>query len=248
LNINVKKTGIAYVGNTTINAPTPSTITSNVQYKLNNNIIDLYFPKPHGLTRGSNITVTYNEDLKILNDVISNNNVSQTTIVTSIPTRNRIQLRSSEDYSSQFATGTAKIKYNDIAELTPNITVVRITEGYWKNTDGKLSENMMLEGKLPDAAEADPVYYQPFSYVIRSQRSIDDWRKYATKLLHPSGMQLFNELMLQNTKEDMLVSRVLSADDPEIGDVETYTGDLTTLTVDTIDHRADFTYVYNKLF
>jgi len=248
LNINVKKTGIAYGSNTIVTAQAPSVITSNVQYKLNNNIIDLYFSKPHGLKRGSNISITYAENIKILQNVISNNNVTQTILVTSIPSRNRLQLKSSEYYPEQFATGTATIRYNDIAVLSPNITTVRITEGYWKNTDGKLSENMVLEGRLPDASETDPIYYQPFSYVIRSQHSIDDWRNYATKLLHPSGMQLFNELMIQNTKNDMLVSRVLSASDPEIGDVETYTADLTTIRIDTLAHAADFTYVYRKLF
>lgn len=248
LNINVKKSGIAYSSNTVINTPAPSVITSNVQYKLNNNIIELYFPKPHGIKRNSNITIQYKEDIRINQNSISNDGVIQTVIVKAIPNRYTIQLRADAEYYSQFTTGTATIKYNDIAILSPNVTTLRITEGYWKNTDGKLSENMMLEGRLADADETDPIFYQPFSYVIKSQHPIDDWRQYATKLLHPAGMQLFNELMVQNTKNDMLVSRVLSADDPEIGDVETYTGDLTTITVDTKMHKADFTYVYHKLF
>lgn len=242
LNINVKKTGIAYYSNTTVIAPSPSIIEKNIEFKLNNNIITLYFPSSHGLSRGSNITISYTDSNNILNGI------EQTLLVTSMPSRRTLELRANGDYLDVFSYGTATIKYNDIAVLEPVISTVKVTEGYWKNTDGKLSENMIIEGRLSNASETDPVYYQPFSYVIKSQHSISEWKNYATKLIHPAGMQVFGELMIQNTKNDAPNGKVLSAGDADIGDVETYTADLTTINVDTYMHKADFTYVYHKLF
>ena len=58
--------------------------------------------------------------------------------------------------------------------------------GRYLNDDGFLSGFNYLENRD---------YYQPFSYVVKTNRSIERYRKYLKDLLHPAGLKLFGEFL-----------------------------------------------------
>lgn len=64
------------------------------------------------------------------------------------------------------------------------VTGVYTYPGRYLNDDGHLSGYNFLE---------DRDYYQNFSYVVRTNQSIEKYRKYLKDLIHPAGMKLFGE-------------------------------------------------------
>jgi hypothetical protein len=61
--------------------------------------------------------------------------------------------------------------------------------GHYLNDDGQVSAYNFLQ---------DRDYYQNFSYVIKVAKSYDDYVSDVKKLLHPTGMKLFNQYMYLN--------------------------------------------------
>lgn len=59
--------------------------------------------------------------------------------------------------------------------------------GYYATTDGFLSDTIYLE---------DQDYYQPFSYVIKVDEQLKDYKQAVLDLLHPVGTKLLGELSL----------------------------------------------------
>lgn len=66
------------------------------------------------------------------------------------------------------------------------VTGVYTYPGRYLNDDGFISGSNYLENRD---------YYQPFSYVVRTNRSIEKYRKYLKDLLHPAGLKLFGEYL-----------------------------------------------------
>ena len=60
--------------------------------------------------------------------------------------------------------------------------------GYYLNVDGQLSENIKLQ---------DSLFYQAYSYVIKTSQSIESWRDIVTQNVHPAGLALFGEVSTQ---------------------------------------------------
>ena len=116
-------------------------------------------------------------------------------------------------------TGNVRIKFLDPAVLRANLGCVTNPIGSWKDTTGLLSENMVLQGRSAFAAETDLALYQPFSYVIRSSKSIDDWQNTVKNILHPAGFAFFSEVN-NETQPDNVLS--LEAKATEDSDIETY--------------------------
>jgi len=71
-----------------------------------------------------------------------------------------------------------------VLELITNGATIRYP-GFWKNDDGKLSSNKVLQ---------DNYYYQEFSYVVLSSVTESRWKEILEKVLHPSGFELFGEV------------------------------------------------------
>lgn len=111
------------------------------------------------------------------------------------------------------------------ANLKARIAPLVISEPFWKNNDGMLSEETFVQGRTRTAREEDPVYWQTFSYVIRSEHPIDQWRRYATDLMHPAGMQLFGELRLQTLQQNVIDVSPKPAGPIEIQDYFAITAD-----------------------
>ena len=91
-------------------------------------------------------------------------------------------------------TGNVILSFLDPALLRANIGGMAISKSYWKDTSGQLSENMYLQGKTQYATEDSIAFYQPFSYVIRSSKSIEEWGSSIRSVLHPAGLSVFSEI------------------------------------------------------
>lgn len=82
--------------------------------------------------------------------------------------------------------------------------------GYFQNNDGFLDDAIYIQ---------DSKYYQAFSYVIKIDERLDDYRSAVKTLIHPSGMALFGEYDIRNefdlgvTLESMVKVLALAAQD-----------------------------------
>ena len=86
---------------------------------------------------------------------------------------------------------------------------------------------MVLQGKAPYATSESLALYHPFSYVIRSKISIENWRNSIKSLLHPAGLTAFSEI--NNETDPNYISNVSinSTGDSEILTYSTVTIDST---------------------
>jgi len=62
--------------------------------------------------------------------------------------------------------------------------------GYYKNNDGFISDDIYLEN-------AD--YYQPFSYVLKIDEQLTNYKKAVLDILHPAGLKLFSDYSINNS-------------------------------------------------
>lgn len=102
------------------------------------------------------------------------------------------------------ATVDATNDGNGDANITASVGAYYVHPGRWVGNDGKLDENIVLEGRAPGASENSPVYYQPFSYVLRTSQPLNKWRDIVKNLLHPAGMALFGEININTTADTVL--------------------------------------------
>lgn len=91
-------------------------------------------------------------------------------------------------------TGNVFIQYLDKAILRANVAGLSIGKSNWEDSTGKISDTMVLQGRSPFASPGSAALYQPFAYVINSDRSIEEWRNSVISLLHPAGFTLFSEI------------------------------------------------------
>jgi hypothetical protein len=62
--------------------------------------------------------------------------------------------------------------------------------GYYKNNDGFISDDIYLEN-------AD--YYQPFSYVLKIDEQLSNYKKAVLDILHPAGLKMFSDYSINNS-------------------------------------------------
>ena len=83
-------------------------------------------------------------------------------------------------------SGTFTAETITSGNITANIsTTLYSYPGYYRGVDGQLDETIKLQ---------DSKYFQAFSYVIRSGKSVDDWRDLVKQTIHPAGLALFGEV------------------------------------------------------
>jgi len=126
-------------------------------------------------------------------------------------------------------TGNILVSFLDKADLKANIGAINIGKGYWKDTSGQLSENMYLQGKTPFAPEGAVAYYQPFSYVIKSSKSIEEWGSAIKTMLHPAGLSIFSEINNETLPSNTQKIETITAGDADIQTFATITADVTKL-------------------
>ena len=117
-------------------------------------------------------------------------------------------------------TGNISIKFLDKARLAANIGSISLGKSFWDGTTGLLSEDMVLQGKLPYGNEDTLAFYHPFSYVIRSTKSIEEWRDSIKTLLHPAGLTIFSEINNETLPNSVLSVSPKSVDDSTIDVVD----------------------------
>jgi len=155
------------------------------------NITQLYFPPLRNNT--ASLTVTTLDDFKYEQTEYFYFFVPGSVVATSIP----IELIDSGNTlvtSNATFTGDVEISILDKAVLKPKIGGLSIGLSFWEDASGKLSEGIFVQGRLPLSAQNAGIFYQPFSYVIRSNKSIELWKDSIKKVLHPAGLSLFSEI------------------------------------------------------
>ena len=88
----------------------------------------------------------------------------------------------------------SSLKYTLPANLFANVEILRESDGYWINSKGKLSELIYVQGPALNEPDETKLFYQPYSYVVKSDVSISNWDKTASQLLHPAGAEVFGEI------------------------------------------------------
>ena len=76
---------------------------------------------------------------------------------------------------------------NAVAEIT--IGAVGRYPGRYANSDGFLSDDKKIQ---------DSFYYQDFSYVLKVEQEINNYRNVVKKLVHPAGLALFGIKIVEN--------------------------------------------------
>jgi hypothetical protein len=79
---------------------------------------------------------------------------------------------------------------------------------------------MVLQGKLPFGNEDTLAFYHPFSYVIRSTKSIEEWRDSIKNLLHPAGLTIFSEINNETLPNSVLSLTPKSVEDSTTGVID----------------------------
>lgn len=127
-------------------------------------------------------------------------------------------LDSGNTYLKSFSSfsGTAEISFLEPAVLKANIGGLTEKAGEWKTTAGQISDDMVIQGKTKFATEESLVYYQPFSYVIRSSKSTDEWVKSIKSVLHPAGFAVFGEINNETHPDNVNKVTVKVPSDTEI--------------------------------
>lgn len=90
----------------------------------------------------------------------------------------------------------ATITYTSPVVLVANTSPVRQSSGYWLNSKGKLSELIFIQGAGQSSSDATKLFYQPYSYVVKSDVTLDNWKDIAKNVVHPAGTEVFGEISL----------------------------------------------------
>lgn len=75
------------------------------------------------------------------------------------------------------------------ANLTADISGLFVDSGRFTNDDGKVNYKVIQ----------DSLFYQDFSYVIRSGLSFDRYKDIVKEVIHPAGLEFFGEIVITNT-------------------------------------------------
>ena len=177
----------------------------------------LYEPTANALSNISSVTFTTVDDFifepteYFYLGVYTDDGLSSGSGIVGIRDSGNTYLKSTATFS-----GNAVVTFLEPAVLTANIGGMFTKLGSWEDTSGELSNYMVVQGKTPFATEESGVYYQPFSYVIRSSRSIDDWMTSVKDVLHPAGFAVFSEINNETDPENLNYAGISINNDSEI--------------------------------
>jgi hypothetical protein len=97
-----------------------------------------------------------------------------------------------------------------------NTSAICEYEGYYINSDGRVSTNKVLQ---------DNHYYQDYSYVLKSEIVIEEYREAIRRLVHPAGTAMFGQVLIKRcAREDLdQSSALIRFEVPIIGHYTPYT-------------------------
>jgi len=91
---------------------------------------------------------------------------------------------------------SANLTLNSTASLRGNLGILKTNKGFLLNSKGRLSDRYKIQGALADSPDSSILYYQPFSYVIRSSETTSKWKEIVKTTIHPSGVEVFGDVLL----------------------------------------------------
>ena len=126
------------------------------------------------------------------------------------------------DYGSNYTTTPsinitrAGLAAGSGAELTATTGAIVQTEGQFLDSSGWLSSGKKLQ---------DADYYQSYSYVIKTDITLDRFKELIKKTIHPAGMALFSQVQIRRELQSDVPfsSRIASQALPLIGHYTPYT-------------------------
>lgn len=97
-----------------------------------------------------------------------------------------------------------------------NLGAIFTADGFFANNDGKLSSNKFIQ---------DSFYYQDYSYVLKTEVTIDRWLEVVKKVIHPAGLKVFGEVAIFRCVESEAPheTRIQAYEIPLIGHYTPYT-------------------------
>jgi hypothetical protein len=116
-----------------------------------------------------------------------------------------IELRDAGDVvvsADDIFSGDATISFKDITTFDVELGGETYKKEYFEDSSGKLSDIMVLQGRSRGSVSG-PILYQPFSYVIRSGKSIETWERRIKSILNPAGMLAFGEVNSETTQDTL---------------------------------------------
>lgn len=139
------------------------------------------------------------------------------------------------NYTQSNSRGNVDITVSRLPNLIANIGALAISQGRWQDDSGILNETYRIQGK---ASENDLLYYQQFSYVIKTSQTLEVWKDIVKKLIHPAGFEVFAEVLIDTTLVDVGNVTATSRYYPIFisGPLD---ASVTSITVDTIDYTVD---------
>lgn len=87
-------------------------------------------------------------------------------------------------------TESGQTEVTDFAIVKFNIGAVAKYQGHYSTNDGFLDDEVYIQ---------DSKFYQKYSYVIKVDEKISDYKSLVKAYLHPAGTALFGEYQIQNT-------------------------------------------------
>lgn len=81
----------------------------------------------------------------------------------------------------------------EVSEEMPTVWWHAESEGHYTTTHGFVSDINAIQ---------DNHYWQTYSYVVQSYVGIREWRRIVKRLLHPAGLIIFGEVLLEGSLED----------------------------------------------
>lgn len=113
------------------------------------------------------------------------------------------QLRTGTFTTSRVIVGGGELNTTGNAVLAIPILPEQVAAGLYKTSRGQLSSNQKLQ---------DSLYWQNFSYVIRSRVNQETWRSTILNQLHPAGRVVYDEHLVDNTTSVAFVQGFTNSD------------------------------------
>jgi len=98
--------------------------------------------------------------------------------------------------------GDAIISFKDITLFDVELGGETYKKEYFEDNSGIVSDVMVLQGRSRGSVSG-PILYQPFSYVIRSGKSIETWENRIKSILNPAGLLAFSEVNSETTQDTL---------------------------------------------
>ena len=102
----------------------------------------------------------------------------------------RGELKAGDVLSGQINQYTSTVEYVTNPDIVGLVNAFIGKVGFYDSDLGKISSSSQ---KITDSN-----YFQDFSYVIRSTRSLNDYKQYVDETTHPLGFKLFGEVAVEN--------------------------------------------------